>query len=176
MVTTRYSNQQGSKSQQDPYQVQPTKKIENLSASRVVFGYELQLLLLTVWSAAIIVFQNLNYKPEKKLSVVLPIQQSHQKWLRTFSSSRRVSYTKASYTTLFYKKWHRQMSKRLIKPNFSLSTATSIDSDCGRLLTTSVLSNRSDKSCPNQFWSTSPSFSRPHITSCRNKESWNTEV
>ena len=34
MVTTRYSNQQGSKSRQNLCQVQPTKNIGNLSASR----------------------------------------------------------------------------------------------------------------------------------------------
>ena len=34
MVTTRYSDQQGSKSRQDPYQVYSTENIGNLSASR----------------------------------------------------------------------------------------------------------------------------------------------
>ena len=37
------------------------------------------------------VFQNLNYKPKKRLSDELPIEQSHQKWYRKFSSSRRVT-------------------------------------------------------------------------------------
>ena len=39
-----------------------------------------------------------------------------------------------------YKQWHRPISKRFIKPPYSISRATSIDSDCCRLPTTSVLS------------------------------------
>ena len=62
-----------------------------------------------------------------------------------------------------YKQWHRPISKRSIKPPYSISGAASIDSDCCRLPTTSVLSNKADKLRSNQFWSTSPSFSRPHI-------------
>ena len=53
--------------------------------------------------------------------------------------------------------------KRFIKPSYSISRATSIDSGCCRLPTTSVLSNKAEKLCSNQFSSTSPSFSRPHI-------------
>ena len=34
MVTTRYSDQKGSKSRQNSFQVQPTENTENLSASR----------------------------------------------------------------------------------------------------------------------------------------------
>ena len=56
------------------------------------------------------------------------------------------------------------------------SRATSIDSECCRLPTTSVLSKKPEKLRSNQFWSTSsPSFSRPHIL-YRNKENRNTEV
>ena len=44
-----------------------------------------------------------------------------------------------------YKQWHRPMSKRFIKPPYSISRATSIDSDCCRLPSTSVLGNKSDK-------------------------------
>ena len=59
-------------------------------------------------------------------------------------------------------------------PPYSISRATSIDSDCCRLPTTSVLSNKLDKLRFNQFWSTNPSFSRPHIVP---KEGiWNIEV
>ena len=62
-----------------------------------------------------------------------------------------------------YKHWNRPISKRFIKPPYSLRAA-SIDSDCCRLPTTSVLSNKADKLRSNQFWSTIvPSFSRPHI-------------
>ena len=55
------------------------------------------------------------------------------------------------------------------------SRATSIDSECCRLPTTSVLRKKPEKLRSNQFWSTSPSFSRPHIL-YRNKENRNTEV
>ena len=76
MVTTRYTDQQGSKSRQNPRQVQPTEIIGNLSASRRYFGYNLEFLLAGVLQ----VFQNLIYsKLQRKLSGVLPIQQSHQK-------------------------------------------------------------------------------------------------
>ena len=51
-----------------------------------------------------------------------------------------------------YKQWHRPMlSKRFIKPPYSISRATSIDSNCCRLATTSVLSNKADKLRSNQF-------------------------
>ena len=39
-----------------------------------------------------------------------------------------------------YKQWHRPISKRFIKPPYSISRATSIDSECCRLPTTNVLS------------------------------------
>ena len=51
----------------------------------------------------------------------------------------------------------------LEKPPYSISRATSIDSDCRRLPTTSVLSDKAGKLPSNQFRSTSPSFSRLHI-------------
>ena len=44
-----------------------------------------------------------------------------------------------------HKQWHRPISKRLIKPPYSISRAASIYSDCCRLPTTSVLSNKADK-------------------------------
>ena len=62
-----------------------------------------------------------------------------------------------------YKQWHRPMSKRFIKPPYSKSRATSIDSDCCHLPTTSALSSRADKLRSSQFWSASPNLSRPHI-------------
>ena len=58
------------------------------------------------------------------------------------------------------KQWHRPISKRLIKPPYSISRAASIYSECCRLPTTSVLSNKADKLRSNQFSSTS-------IRSCR---------
>ena len=44
-----------------------------------------------------------------------------------------------------YKQWHRPISKRFIKPPYSISRAASIDSDCCRQLTTSVLSNKANR-------------------------------
>ena len=52
---------------------------------------------------------------------------------------------KTSYAT-FYRQWHRPMSKRFIKHPYCISRATPIDSNCCRLPTTSVLSNKADKS------------------------------
>ena len=40
-----------------------------------------------------------------------------------------------------YKHWHRPMSKRFIKPPYCIPRVTSINSDCCRLPTISVLSN-----------------------------------
>ena len=50
-----------------------------------------------------------------------------------------------------YKQWHRPISIRFIKPPYSISRAASIDSDCCRLPTTSVLSNKAGKLRSNQF-------------------------
>ena len=44
-----------------------------------------------------------------------------------------------------YKQWDRPISKRFIKPPYSISRAASIDPDCCRLPMTSVLSNNADK-------------------------------
>ena len=44
-----------------------------------------------------------------------------------------------------YKQWHRPVSKRFIRPPYSISRATSIDSECCRLPTTSVLSKKTEK-------------------------------
>ena len=44
-----------------------------------------------------------------------------------------------------YKQWHRPISKRFIKPPYSISRATSIDSECCRLPTTNVLSKKTEK-------------------------------
>ena len=54
-----------------------------------VFGYELQFLMSI--NRVLPVFQNLNYKLQRRLSDVLPIHQSHQKLYKKFFSSRRVS-------------------------------------------------------------------------------------
>ena len=74
------------------------------------------------------------------------------------------------------KKWHRPMSKRFIKPRFSISRATSIDSDCCRLPTTSVVSNKADKLRSNQyFFKSRVQVSQGH-TSYKKQENRNTEV
>ena len=73
-----------------------------------------------------------------------------------------------------YKQWHRPMSKRFIKPPYSISRAASIDSDCCRLPTINVISNKANKLHSNQFGSTRPSFSRPHIV--QSKKNRNIEV
>ena len=67
-----------------------------------------------------------------------------------------------------YKQWHRPISKRFIKPPYSISRATSIDSECCRLPTTNVLSKKPEKLrknyAPTSFdQQVSPRFSRPHI-------------
>ena len=63
MVTVRYSNQQGSKSRQNPCQVQPTENIGNLSASRRCL--RVRTTVFTVFDGVLPVFQNLNYKQTK---------------------------------------------------------------------------------------------------------------
>ena len=73
-----------------------------------------------------------------------------------------------------YKRWHRPIAKRFIKLPYSISRAASIDSDCCRLPTTSVLSNKSEKHVPTSFdqqFQVSQGY-----TSYKNKENWNIEV
>ena len=98
MVTTRYSNQHGSKSRQNPCQVQPAENIESLSASRHAFEYELQLLLFGVQP----VVQNLNYKlqrhKQRGLSDVQLIRQSNKKILKQNLAIE--GYTKTNYATI----------------------------------------------------------------------------
>ena len=50
-----------------------------------------------------------------------------------------------------YKQWHRPISKRFIKPPYSISRATSIDSECCRLPTTNVLSKKRKNYAPTSF-------------------------
>ena len=117
MVTTHYSNQQGSKSRQNLCEVQPTENIENLSAPRRCLWVRATVQFLP--SRVLPIFQNLKYKLQIGLSDVLPIQQSHQKgYKKLFSSSRTVARRQVIYATL-YKQWHRPMSKRFIRPPYS---------------------------------------------------------
>ena len=66
------------------------------------------------------------------------------------------------------------MLKRIIKHPHFISRAISIDSDCCHLPTTKAFSNKADKSCSNQFLSTSQSFSRPRYADI--KKNCNTKV
>ena len=71
----------------NPCPVQPTENIGTYRRQDDVFGYELQFLL----SGVLPVFQNLNYKPKRRLPDLLPNQQCPQKLYKIFSSSRRVT-------------------------------------------------------------------------------------
>ena len=50
-----------------------------------------------------------------------------------------------------YRQWHRPISQRFIKPPYSVSRASSIDSECCRLPTTSVLSKIPKHYAPTSF-------------------------
>ena len=73
-----------------------------------------------------------------------------------------------------YKQWHRPISKRFIKPPYSVSRATSIDSECCRLPTTSVLSKKPENYAPTSF-DQQVQVSQGH-TLYRNNKNCNTEV
>ena len=146
-MTTSYSNQQGSKSRQDPCQVQLQYPRTSGTYRRHddVFVYELQLLL----SGVLPILQNLSYKLQKRLSYVLPIDQSNQKWLKTFSSLSE-GYTKSRNVTHSASNGTDQCLNG--SPNLlTISRANPIDSGCCRLPTASVLSNNADKSRFDQF-------------------------
>ena len=63
----------------------------------------------------------------------------------------------------FCKQWHRPISERLIKPPYSISRAAPIDSDCCRLPTTSVLSNKADKLRSKQLFDQQVQVSQGHL-------------
>ena len=73
-----------------------------------------------------------------------------------------------------YKQWYRPISKRFIKPPYSISRATSIDSECCRLPTTSVLSKNRKNYAPTSL-DQQVQVCQGH-TLYRNKKNWNTEV
>ena len=73
-----------------------------------------------------------------------------------------------------HKRWHRPISKLFIKPPYSISRATSIDSECRRLPTTSVLSRNRENYAPTSF-DQQVQVSQGH-TLYRNKKYGNTEV
>ena len=72
-----------------------------------------------------------------------------------------------------YKQWYRPISKRFIKPPYSISRATSIDSECCRLPTTSVLSKI--QICAPTSFDQQVQVSQGH-TMYKNKKKRNTEV
>ena len=57
---------------------------------------------------------------------------------------------KTSYATI-YKQWHRPLSKRFIRPPYSTSRVTPIDSKYCHLLTGSVLSKKETNHAPISF-------------------------
>ena len=73
-----------------------------------------------------------------------------------------------------FKQWHRPIPKRFIKPPYSTSGAASIDSDCCRLPTTSVLSNKAANYAPTSF-DQQVQVSQGH-TSHKSRKKLNTEV
>ena len=79
----------------------------------------------------------------------------------------------ASYAIL-NKKWFKPISKRFIKSPYSISRATSADSDCCIIPTAIVLSSKADTSRSNQVDEQAHN-SQGH-TSYRNKENRNIDV
>ena len=98
--STRYSNQQGSKSRPTSYWVQLLENNRNVSASR-------QCLLVRITA----LFQNLRYKLQGKLCHVVPMHQNPEKSNSKTFSGVSEGYTITSYARL-YKQWHRPISKR----------------------------------------------------------------
>ena len=73
-----------------------------------------------------------------------------------------------------YKQWPRPISKQFIKPPYSISRATSIDSECCRLPTTRVLSKKTENYAPTSF-DQQVQVSQGH-TLYRNEKKLTTEV
>ena len=114
-----------------------------------VFGYELQLLL----SGVLPILQKLNYKLQRTLSerdAHLPKYQTHQKGLKMFSSYRRVTRRQ------FMRDFTRDGTDQCQNGSSNLLTRFREQprmntSDCCRLPTASVFSNKADKSRSNHF-------------------------
>ena len=163
MATTRYSNQQQeSKSRQNPRFEHPTTS-KTYRRQDDVFGYKLEFLL----SGVLPVFQDLNYKLQRRLLDVLPIRQSRQKSFETLfklfigglhedklcdtlRGMAPTNVTRVHQTCLFHTERNHY---RLGVLSFTHGYG--------------VLSNEAEKSRSDQFLSTSLSFSS-HM-SCRNK-------
>ena len=87
ITSTRYSNQQGFKSRQNPCQVQLTENVGNLSTSRRYFW--VRITVFTVWSAASILESELQATEKTFWCAAHPTKSS--KVIKTCSSSRRVT-------------------------------------------------------------------------------------
>ena len=87
MVTARYSNQQDPNRRRTLARSNQPRTPEICQRQDDIFGYELQSLL----SGVLPIFQNLNYKLHKRLSNVLPNQQSHEQKYKNFFSFRRAT-------------------------------------------------------------------------------------
>ena len=92
-------------------------------------------------------FQNLNYKLQRRLFDVLSIQQSHD--TRSFLALGRLHEDNLCVT--LQEAMAPTNVKRFMKPPYSISRATSIDSDCVCRYTTSVPSTKAVKTRSNQF-------------------------
>ena len=121
MVTTRYSNQQGSEIATNPCQVQPPENIGNLSAStRCLFFLP--------------VFQNLNYNPYREDCLMCrPGAKVIKNDSKSLPSYRRIT--------------RRQVMRHFTRNG----TGQCQNALCCRLPTASVLSNKADKSRSDQF-------------------------
>ena len=109
MVTIRHSDQQGSKSPQNPCQVRPTEIIVNISAPRKCIW--VRTTVSTVWSAASVSESELQ-ATQKDCLMCCPSNKVIKSYTKVFDSSE--GYTKTSYAAL-YKQWNRPTSKRFIK-------------------------------------------------------------
>ena len=92
-------------------------------------------------------FHNLNYKLQRRLFDVLPIQQSHD--TISFLALGRLHEDKLCVT--LQEAMTPANVKRFMKPPYSISRTTSIESDCVCRYTTSVPSTKAVKTRSNQF-------------------------
>ena len=93
-------------------------------------------------------FQNLNYKLQRRLFDVLLIQQSHD----TISFLALGGLHEDKLCVILQEIMTPANVKRFMKPPYSISRATSIDSDCVCRYTTSVPSTKAAKTRSNQFF------------------------
>ena len=130
MVTTRYSNQ--------------PRKRETYRRKDNVFGYELQFLESEVckyFTKEVTIYR------ENCLMCCVSnkvFKRDSKRFFLLLEVNRKASYA------ILNKKWFRPISKRFIKSPYSISRATSADSDCYFIPTAIVLSSKADTSHSNQ--------------------------